>query len=457
MALWALLASVAGCGDTTFIPQVEETKDPEAVRVTVSGWGEGAGLIRSAPHIECWYEGGQSRGRCQADLPPGTSLSFQALPRDTAVNGVAFEGWAGACANTGDTSCHVVVSTKPAALSAGFRGVTRVSGALFHPRAGTDMSALTVSLVANDTLQGSVPVAANGAFDGKILGTFREAGTLDLVVDVRQGQRTMYPAFRRLRAWELADPQLLVMVPRTWTFTEGVFQGRTVPVDLTPALGTDPSFYTTTGQSLAAKVWQFQVQTVTWDRLPLTLAVDQAGSTAQVWDIDVERYWRRINELEAVMGRDLFAPARSVATADVVVAVRPGACGRATACANVISGDPYLEDGAQVFHQSVEQFREDRGIVAHELSHVLGMGHTCRWTSVMYLGPEQCGGQGAPSPLPTETDVAYMQLALAVNSLQKAQDMDPYGGGLMAAWNGQRVVIEGKSPWLPPGCVQCGG
>lgn len=451
-----LVVVAAACADTTYIAPIVEITDPESVTVTVSGWGEGAGLIRSAPHIECWYEGGQARGRCVADLAPGTSLSIQAMPRDTALNGVAFEGWAGACANTGATTCHVVVGTTPTSFSAGFKGVTRIRGQLFHPRPDGRLGDLTVMLFADDSLRGRVPVSAEGAFDGTLVGTVREAEELELIVDVPQGARTLYPAFRRLRPWELADPQLLVMVPLAWTFTEGTFAGQTVPVDLTPALGEEPAFYTTTGQSLAAKVWQFQVQTVTADRLPLTLSVDRIASTSQVWDIDVERYWRRIAELEEVVGRDLFRPAISTAVADVVVTVRPGACGRATACANIVSGDPYLERGGQVFHQSVEQFRADRGIVAHELGHVLGMGHTCRWQSVMYLGPEECGDSGSPSLLPTATDVAYIQVALAVNSLQKALGMDPYGGGIMAAWNGQRVVIDGESPWQPPGCTQCG-
>ena len=101
---------------------------------------------------------------------------------------------------------------------------------------------------------------------------------------------------------------------------------------------------------------------------------------------------------------------------------------------------------AQVFHTTAEQFRDGRRIVAHELIHVLGMGHTCRWTSLMSLSDLECGAQ-VSSGLPTIQDLAYLLLALHVNTLQARHDMPAFGGGVFGAWNGQRVVLLGEEPW----------
>ena len=180
--------------------------------------------------------------------------------------------------------------------------------------------------------------------------------------------------------------------------------------------------------------------------MPLKLGFNRALSSETVLAIDEERYWRRIDELEEAVGLDLFERADNLGEAQVQIFLKTGFCGGATACTGLGSGDPYLSGHAQVFHTSAEQFRDGRRIVAHELIHVLGMGHTCSWVSLMSLSDQECKAL-VFAERPTAGDLAYLLLALHVNTLQARHDMPAFGAGVFGAWNGQRVVLLGQDPW----------
>lgn len=434
---------VAGCDGPSRISQ-----EAGLTEVTVTAWGEGSGHIIGSPDISCAYDGVRSFGSCTVEVAPGTTVTLDALPRDTTTLGPAFELWAGDCASRDGTRCVVQVGEVPLTASAGFPAVAHVEGQVFLPP-GTqaDLAHLEVSLRIDGKVLGSTPVDAEGFFRGAILGSVREVPEVDLVLDVRPGfTRELFPSYLSLRPWRLADPLNLVAVPLEWTIPSGEFAGSRVALDLNQGLGTTPAFYRYTGRQTLGQLWEFQVQSVTMEQLPLKLGFNYGLSTGTILNIDVERYWRRIDELEASVGLDLFEPAKSLEESAVQIILRTGFCGGATACTGLGSGDPYLSGYAQVFHSSPEQFRDGRRIVAHELIHVLGMGHTCRWVSLMSLSDLECGGP-VSSERPTELDVAYLLLALHVNSLQSRYDMPPFGAGVFGAWNGQRVVLLGEEPW----------
>lgn len=441
-----LLAALAagGCDGSGGI-----TQSRNLTEVTVTAWGDGSGTIVGSPDIACTYDGVRSFGSCTANVDPGTVVTLEAIPDDTTSLGPAFELWAGDCTSRDFTRCEVRVGEVPLTASAGFPAVARVEGQVFVPP-GTqaNLGNLEVSLRMGGKVLGSTPVDALGNFRGAILGAVRNAAEVDVVVDARPGfKRELYPTYLSLRPWRLADPLKLVAVPLVWTVPSGVHAGQRVSLDMNQALGTNPSFYRYTGHQTLGQLWEFQVQSVTLDQLPLKLAFNYGLSTETILAIDVERYWRRIDELEAAVGVDLFEPAGNINEANVQIILRTGFCGGATACTGLASGDPYLSGYAQVFHTTAEQFRDGRRIVAHELIHVLGMGHTCSWTSLMSLSDLECGGP-VSSTLPTAEDMAYLLLTLHVNTLQARHEMPAFGAGVFGAWNGQRVVLLGESPWV---------
>lgn len=442
MALLATLPALGCDGPSVVTPEVGLTE------VTVTGWGDGTGHIVGTPEVACTYDGVHSFGSCVIEVPPGTTVTLDAHPDDTTSQGPAFELWTGDCSSQAGTRCTIQVGEKPVVASAGFPEVAHVQGRVWVPE-GTqaDLSHLEVSLRVSGKVLGSTPVDAQGNFRGAIVGAVRNKPEVDVVVDVRGGMaRELYPTYVGLRPWRLADPLNLVAVPMTWTVPSGTFAGRKVTVDVDEALGADPAYYRYTGRQTLGQLWEFQVQSVTLDQLPIKLGFNYGASTETILAIDVERYWRRIDELEAAVGLDLFEPAKNPGEAAVQVILKTGFCGGATACTGLSSGDPYLSGFAQVFHTTAEQFRDGRRIVAHELIHVLGMGHTCRWVSMMSLSDAECGAP-VSSGNPTVRDIAYLLLTLHVNTLQVRHDMPAFGGGIFGAWNGQRVVLLGEEPW----------
>jgi hypothetical protein len=435
--------SVIGCDGPTRISQ-----DAGLTEVTVTAWGGGSGRIVGSPDISCTYDGVRSFGSCIAHVTPGTLVTLDAVPDDSTTLGPAFALWAGDCTSRDGTRCVVQVGALPLTASAGFPAVAHIEGRVFIPP-GTqaDLARLEVSLRVGGKVLGSTPVNALGDFDGAILGSLWESSEVDVVVDARpSATRELFPSYIRLRPWRLADPLNLVAVPLEWTIPSGSHAGERVALDLNQALGTDPAFFRYTGRQTLGQLWEFQIQSVTLDQLPLKLGFNYGLSTEAILNIDVERYWRRIEELEVAVGLDLFEPAKNPEEASVQVILRSGFCGPATACTGLPSGDPYLSGQAQVFHTTAEQFRDGRRIVAHELIHVLGMGHTCGWTSLMSLSDQECGAP-VSSGLPTLQDLTYLLLALHVNTLQARHDMPAFGAGVFGAWNGQRVVLLGEEPW----------
>lgn len=444
MTLTALAAlPLVGCEWTGQI-----SLEPTLTEVTVTGWGEGSGRIVGAPDIACIYDGARSFGSCTARVTPGTTLSLEAIPNDTTTEGPAFELWAGDCTGPQGTKCLVGVGEESLTVSAGFPAVTHVQGRIFlPPGAQADLSHLAVSLSVDRKVMGSTPVNALGFYRGAILGSLRQVPEVDVVVDVRpEFARELYPTYIGLRPWRLADPLDVVAIPMEFTIPSGTYAGQTVHISLDEALGTKPPFYRYTGRQPIGQPWEFQVQSVTLDQLPLTLAFDFGRSTEKILAIDVERYWRRIHELETAVGFQLFEPTHDVGSAQVQIVLRTDFCAGATACTGLGSGDPYLSGQAQVFHTSVEQFRDGRRIVGHELIHVLGMGHTCSWVSVMSLSDLECEAP-VSSDVPTVRDMAYLLLTLHVNSLQAKHSMPSFSAGVFGAWNGQRVLLLGKEPW----------
>jgi hypothetical protein len=73
-------------------------------------------------------------------------------------------------------------------------------------------------------------------------------------------------------------------------------------------------------------------------------------------------------------------------------------------------------DGVLVFHEAATL--RNPHVVAHELAHLLGFGHSSWWATIS----EPVGGR---EPRLTPQDVAYMQLAMRLRRLQQETGARP--------------------------------
>ncbi|MDB4951972.1 MAG: hypothetical protein JWM27_4621 [Gemmatimonadetes bacterium] len=257
-----------------------------------------------------------------------------------------------------------------------------------------------------------------------------QAGGRDSV-EVRVGsadtaRAAFLPAYGRVDRAELLFDVGFVLVPRRWTVRAGPYAGQVVEMDLPrafrPSCRACSSFFRFRGGRTAAT----RGRVLSWpaQRFPLRVAFDrdrQGGP--QLTARDSAAFWRAARAMEDAVGAELFRPSSYAdalpreGAADDVVLVRADPALREAGLTTVISGAAGITYGA-VRVQRASVLSEEAGgrLVAHELLHAIGIGHTCSWRSVMSEA-DACPGLRADAPTPE--DVAYVQMLLRVLALQR--------------------------------------
>jgi hypothetical protein len=250
------------------------------------------------------------------------------------------------------------------------------------------------------------------------------ADSVDVSVDAAEpSARAFHPAEVRLARGDAAREQQIVLVPLRWTIRSGRYAGRDVDVRLSRAFAAPCAtctgfFRSLSGRGDAGRTWLSG-----WpaERFPLRVAFDREWSGEPVTARDSAAFWREAGQVEEILGADLFRPAnyadalpRDDGGPDDVILVwfdpdMRGISGLGSTVAEgheIGFGDLRLSRGALS--------EAETGLVAHELMHTLGFGHTCAWRSVV-ADVRRCPDLRAP--MPTEEDVAYLELASELRAL----------------------------------------
>lgn len=193
-----------------------------------------------------------------------------------------------------------------------------------------------------------------------------------------------------------------------WTIRGGSYHGVTIPVDRSIA-------------ALEGRFWRLtnvrgERRVVGWNpsRLPAAVAFRR---NARVTSPDSAAFWSILRTLEADIGMRLFKPATLTGDDDpddvIVVDVRPMSAGPGLTLVTWSTFGSIYD--ARVFVGSHATLRNER-VVAHEMMHALGFGHTSAWFSLMNPAAAFAGRV-------TAEDVAYIQAALASRSVNERGDM----------------------------------
>lgn len=212
----------------------------------------------------------------------------------------------------------------------------------------------------------------------------------------------------------------IVAIPASWTITSGAFAGSSVPIDLIaayenpPGRAGDVSFYLRYGMP-----WRYVVGSFATP--PVPTAFCRALSNRAIDAADSSAFWTIMSAYHVVLGRTMYAPAQDAAV-----------CGQSSTGFELVRDStqggipvagvttPFSRDFAKGimdgdWKQASRKCFIDLFCVQHEMTHGLGFGHTCAWTSLM----ESCGNRAMQSDTPTATDVAYIELMAAVADAER--------------------------------------
>ena len=237
-------------------------------------------------------------------------------------------------------------------------------------------------------------------------------------------------SFRRTIAFALslgaAAPAAAQTSDSTFTIRGGTYAGQSVRVD--PGIASRRS-----SRFLRISRLKGETRYVGWNpsRLPAHVAFRYGSSVS---DSDSTAFWSILRQMEADIGIKLFEPVALSAHSDPedVIVVETKALPHEEGLTMVTWTASGVLYDARVYLRSAETMRDPR-IVAHEMMHALGFGHTSAWSSIMN------SGRGAPSRL-TLQDVAYTQFALESRARSERSDM----------WE-RLALAHVREPQLEPG------
>ncbi len=270
-----------------------------------------------------------------------------------------------------------------------------------------------------------------------------------VVVDAA-GARVFHPSVASLGRGEWHEEVRMVLLPRRWTIRAGTHAGQTVEVSATRGFaptcrGCTSGFFR---RGVPARVGA-RSTVPAWrpGSFPLRVAFDHEYTSEAISGRDSAAFWSDVAELERDLGEHLFRPAR-FSEADpvedapedlVLVWVERGL--RSAGLGSVAYSGGDIGYGSVRFDDAMAFTRPGApGLIAHEMVHTLGIGHTCAWHSVV-ADVARCPERRAPSATPE--DAAYVQVHLAMGALQRAHGAR---WGLDAALRGEQEVEHAPRP-----------
>jgi hypothetical protein len=269
--------------------------------------------------------------------------------------------------------------------------------------------------------------------------------SVELLVDAADAERRAYhPSLARIAGDEAAREHGFVLAPRRWSIVSGRYAGEVVEIS--------PHRARTAGCARCSAFWarmpgpRSPTRYQGWPaaRFPLRVAFDRQNSVPAGASPDSAVFWRAAARVEDALGMDVFRPVPYFRTLprfegddpDDVVLVMINRALTTAGLTTVVGRGGNMEYAALSLERASAVLEpQGEALVAHELMHAIGVGHTCGWRSVV-AEAGTCPQMRAPAP--TAEDVAYTQLLYRVRELQRGGD---FRWGLDAAVAGERAIL----------------
>lgn len=211
---------------------------------------------------------------------------------------------------------------------------------------------------------------------------------------------------------------VIALVPKQYRIDAGDHRGQVVQIDAAAAMqrvGRSAPFWRLVPYSGTALR-----KLLGWrdDHLPLRIAFDRGQTATPISADDSTAFWQIADAMERDLGRPLFDPAdlrTDTAIASVIrVRITQQSPEGHTFVSWTQAGD--ANDGLVRFARA--SLLRDSHVVTHELTHLLGFGHSVSWPTI---SQPRGGGQRRLTP----QDVGYIQMAMKLRRLQETTGAVP--------------------------------
>ncbi len=259
-----------------------------------------------------------------------------------------------------------------------------------------------------------------------------------LTITVREWGDTaswqFFPSFANVVKADYGKNQTFAVFRRNWLLTKGKFAGITILVSLekayTPSVPGASAFFERSRAS-ADHPWGYR--TLGFPSKPLPLVFDSSASNQILTIQGSVLFWQGIDSLEKAYGEDLFKPASASEASGPRVRIMIDTTLAAPAVGGPAIAPNVMDIVGGVFVAKSEALLTNPLTIQHELTHVMGFGHTCSWPSIMISG---CNSNVTGV---SAYDVAYKEFMGEAYELKKQGVL--YGLG--QAHQGERVFLLG--------------
>lgn len=226
-----------------------------------------------------------------------------------------------------------------------------------------------------------------------------------------------------------------VLAPNVWEIRTGYHSGVSEEIMLKEA-------FDDTGSEWAYDAFYWinrkSITSILQKDMQLGIYLSRDRSDQEITPSDSIAFWETMDSLHIYLGLgEIFRPAtKDDGTVVFYIDSKVGPAGlpRLDNDGNIVGG---------VFRTTyVRWIWENRANIYHEAMHVMGIGHTCFWVTMMHrvgcpIGTIGHGDSGISSysPIPTSIDVAHIQLLYAVRQLQYDEGV---AFGLIENWRAVR-------------------
>lgn len=232
-----------------------------------------------------------------------------------------------------------------------------------------------------------------------------------------------------------------VLAPKVWEIRTGYHSGASEEIMLKEAFDNAGSEWPEVAfwaRTRGPNSGPYEVMSILQKDIPLGIFFGREYSDQEITPSDSIAFWETMDSLHIYLGLgEIFRPAtEDDGTVMFNLNSKAGA-----------SGLPRLDNDGNIVAGSfgttyVRWIWEERGIIYHEATHVLGLGHTCFWVTNMNRSRCPVGtigysnyGNDWVKEIPTSTDVAHIQLLYAVRQLQHDEEV---AFGLIESWRAVR-------------------